>query len=928
VKFTFEADDLEILQGIFEESTEHLKGIEGDILKLEADFAPELVDSVFRALHSIKGVASFVDLVPLRDTAHCLESLMTDLRKGLYSAGIEVTDILLQGVDILNLLINQLGTEVQNLESDSSAATFDITIPDYGYTEFIEEVTALRTRLAAENQKTSPEMVEEKSPPKPESGLESGKLELSALFEQMRAEFIEETTEHLYIIEQNCIALEKHPHDPELLNAILRGFHSIKGGAGVVASIQNEDNPRDPISLIRALTHSAESLLQTFRQGTQEPPADMVDLILQAVDRLTILTGLVKENREADFTLDKLIEQIESLSSGLAESSETKKDQPAPNQSKVASKLAAFSNITNQALDSMESLLNSVRENHPVHQKRFKQYIRALKNLQSSAIYLEYDDIVSCVTEQLHRLETFSPEENLVSQPLLDFLHKSFTDLKDMLETRIAAVQQTVESTPGDYADKKLGEILVSEDKLKPEDLDQALKQQKKLGQILVDNDMASAEDVKEALSKQALAREKRRQIPDTAGRPAAITSQSIRVSQEKLDRLVNAISELLVSKNRILHLANNVSLEYNLPSLSREMNEMAAEVSRISDELQDAIMSARMVPLRTLFQRFPRTIRDASRKAGKMVELKVEGEETELDKTVVEAINDPLVHMLRNAVDHGIETPEARGSLDKDPRGTIHLRAYYQGSSVVIEISDDGRGLNPDEIKLNALKKGLITTDQIESLNNQEACQLIFAPGFSTRDEVTELSGRGVGMDVVKSNIERVGGSITLQSAVNVGTTFTLQIPLSMSIIQGLMVEAGGQPYIIGFDSIEETVKLPPTAIRRYQDNQVADIRGQILPLMPLHELLRIEPVPDSNHEKQLDDRLSIVVAPIDGMRVGLIVDHFKNQQEFVIKSLTEELAALKIYTGATILGDGSVVLILNLNQLLRQYLSEQIGG
>ena len=374
MKFTFEADDLEILQGIFEESTEHLKGIEGDILQLEADFAPELVDSVFRALHSIKGVASFVDLVPLRDTAHCLESLMTDLRKGLYSVGIEVTDVLLQGVDILNLLINQLGTEVQDLEIDSLAATFEITIPDYGYTKFIEEVTTLRTRLtAAENQKTSPEVTEEEFPIESKSGLEPGKLELSALFEQMRAEFIEETTEHLYIIEQNCIALEKHPHEPELLNAILRGFHSIKGGAGVVASMQNNDNPRDPIPLIRALTHSAESLLQTYRQGTQELPADMVDLILQAVDRLTILTGLVKENREADFTLDELIQQIESLSNGLTERSETEKDQPTPNQSRAASKLAAFTNITSQALSSMESLLNSVQVNQPVPQKRFKQ---------------------------------------------------------------------------------------------------------------------------------------------------------------------------------------------------------------------------------------------------------------------------------------------------------------------------------------------------------------------------------------------------------------------------------------------------------------------------------------------------------------------------------------------------------------------------
>jgi len=337
--------------------------------------------------------------------------------------------------------------------------------------------------------------------------------------------------------------------------------------------------------------------------------------------------------------------------------------------------------------------------------------------------------------------------------------------------------------------------------------------------------------------------------------------------------------------------------------------------------------MSARMLPLRVLFQRYPRTIRDISRKAGKDVDLIIEGEETELDKTVIEAINDPLVHMLRNAVDHGIESPEIRKSLGKNPKGSIYLKARYQGNHVLIEIIDDGKGLNPEEIKAKALKKGLIRPEQIETMSNEDAYHLVFLPGFSTRDEVSELSGRGVGMDVVKSNITQVGGSVTMNSKINEGTTFTLKIPLSMSIIRGLMVISAGQTFIIPLDAIEETVKLPAAQIRRYKNLLLADVREEILHLIKLQDILDLDKQVKQDYTQQ-DQRISIVVMEIDGNRFGLIVDSFQHEQEFVVKALVEELASLKIYTGATIMGDGSVVLILNSPQLYQTFLTMRLGG
>jgi len=322
-------------------------------------------------------------------------------------------------------------------------------------------------------------------------------------------------------------------------------------------------------------------------------------------------------------------------------------------------------------------------------------------------------------------------------------------------------------------------------------------------------------------------------------------------------------------------------------------------------------------VPLKVLFQRYPRTIRDTSRKAGKQVELIIEGEDIELDKTVIEAINDPLVHMLRNAVDHGLESPEERKRIGKLATGTVRLRAYYQGTYAVIEISDDGKGLNPDEIKFKAVKKGLIRSSQIEDMSNEEALQLIFSPGFSTRDEVSELSGRGVGMDVVKTNTEKIGGLVNLDSMVGAGTTFALKIPLSMSIIRGLMVESCDHRFVIPLDSIEETVKVTRKKIKKYKQRMIADIRDEILPLYELGDILGLESQ-DTALKKKASDLISVVVINADGYKYGLIIDAFQKEQEFVVKALAEELSTLKLYNGASILGDGSVVLILNCTNLL----------
>ncbi|MGS0765009.1 chemotaxis protein CheW [Syntrophomonas curvata] len=910
MKYTFEADDLEILHGILEESTEHLHGIEEGILRLEIDFASDLLDSVFRAMHSVKGVAGFLDLTPIKDTAHVLESFLTDMKKGLYTSNSEITDALLRGVDILNGLIRQLGSQVSKLEGDQVDDVFEIELNELGYEAFINEVEELRKR----------ELASAESNPGT-TGADSGadasiKVQLSPLYEQMMADFIEETLEHLETIEQKCVEAEKYPEDSEILNTILRGFHSIKGGAGVITSMQESNSPADPIAAIKALTHAAESLLQQHRNLSRRLSPAVVDIILAVVDKTTVLVAILKGNEVEGFSLENLLERIDSLSQEKQEAVE--KGPGDDSNKKLPQQLAAFMNISNQALESMLGIINTIKQGQTMNSKRTKQYIRALKSIASTARYLDYEELMTEVDNSLKFLDKYTPEEDMVTHELLQFLHSNYETMQRLMNLKIGGIRFLLDNVPPEYSEKKIGEILISEKKLTPEQLAWALNQQKRLGDILVDAGTVKEGDLEIALAKQAIAREKETQVVEQA-KNSELGGQSIRVSQEKMDRLMNMIGELLISKNRIFHLAATIGLDYDMPALAREVKGVAAELARISDELQNAIMSARMVPLRVLFQRYPRTIRDTARKTGKQVDFIIAGEDTELDKTVIEAINDPLVHMLRNAVDHGIENPRERESKGKNPAGQVRLTAGYQGNHVLIEIIDDGKGLNPDEIKLKALKKGLLTAHQIENTSSEDAFQFIFAPGFSTREEVSELSGRGVGMDVVKTNIEKVGGSVSLNSSLDQGTRISLRIPLSMSIIRGLMVESYEQRFIIPLDAIEETVKLPGSSIRTYNNNMVADIREEIIPLVSLHDVLQFGNDSDAVKECAAREAVSVVVITCDGCKFGLIVDRFKNEQEFVVKALAEELAGLKIYTGATIMGDGNVVLILNPSHLLQ---------
>ncbi len=388
---------------------------------------------------------------------------------------------------------------------------------------------------------------------------------------------------------------------------------------------------------------------------------------------------------------------------------------------------------------------------------------------------------------------------------------------------------------------------------------------------------------------------------------------QSIRVNQEKIDKMMNMISELFIAKNSFLHIAKKLNLDYNLPDMSKEVKQVGAYINRISDELQNTVMSIRMVEIKTVFQRMPRIVRDIAQSTGKKMELFMEGEDTEIDKTIIEQISDPLVHLIRNSADHGIETTEERIAKGKAETGSIILRAYNKNKHVFIEIEDDGKGINTDNLKNKAIEKGLISSTDAEKMSHNQLINLIFLPGLSTARQITEISGRGVGMDIVKSNIVKLNGSIMIESEADKGTKMIVQLPLSLAVSSGLVVEVSGENYIIPLEYIVETVKIKRSSIHEYSERCFTYLRGKVIRVEWLCKVFL-------TGEREIEnDELNAVILSNGLENYALVVDKLKNEQEFVVKTLDGHLAAIPGISGSTLLGNGQVVLILNPADILQ---------
>jgi two-component system, chemotaxis family, sensor kinase CheA len=391
--------------------------------------------------------------------------------------------------------------------------------------------------------------------------------------------------------------------------------------------------------------------------------------------------------------------------------------------------------------------------------------------------------------------------------------------------------------------------------------------------------------------------------------------SKSIKVDQTRIDRLMSLIGEMVVAKNALPYLANRAESEFGSRELSREIKAQYAVINRIAEELQDSIMQVQMMPVSFVFQRFPRLVRDTSNRLGKRVSLILEGEETEADKNIIEALGDPLMHIVRNSLDHGIELPEQRLAAGKPASGTLGIRAFQEADSVVIEIHDDGKGIDPEVIKRKAREKGIISDEQLERLTDQEAVNLVFLPGFSTVEEVSDLSGRGVGMDVVRTAVQRVNGTIRLESQNGEGVRIRISLPLSMAITNVMIVESAGRIFGIPMETVKETVRVRRSAIKLIKKSMATVLRQQIVPLKELNSLLGLE----APHMSNAEDEFAVLVVGVGDDTVGILVDNFRETVDIVLKPMSGILAGITAYAGSALLGDGSVLMILNIREVVR---------
>lgn len=653
--------------------------------------------------------------------------------------------------------------------------------------------------------------------------------------------FLEESTEHIENLNSNLLNLEKNPTQ-EVIEEIFRSAHTLKGMAGTMG-----------FNKISELTHEMENLLQEIRSDKLPVTSSVIDVLLEGVDLIQkMLDNISAEGNEGQVDIAPVVSDLRMFLEGKGEK---------------------VSTASNKASDKTEESFNEfeVRIMEEASKKNLKTW------------------------EVLVRLN----EDCLLKSARAFLVFKALEKFGDIIKTKPHVQDIEDEKFENEFyiylvTSKSEKEILDAVNSI-------AEIKSVKVKEIKIDEKTKKSEGAKPSPSAQSAP------LPDKTADKAKIkhTTKTLRVDIERLDNLMNLVSELIIIKTRLEE-------QDRSPEHEQKRREALEYLARITSSLHDAVMKVRMVPIENVFNRFPRVVRDLSKELGKQVNLVIEGAETELDRTIIDEIGDPLIHLVRNSMDHGIEPPAERAGKGKPQEGTLKLKAYHDGNNVVIEVSDDGRGIDFEKVLEKAQSLNMVDKIQGKKLKENEILNFLFASGFSTKEEVTDISGRGVGLDVVKTKIESLGGTIEVKTKKNEGTTFLIRLPLTLAIIQALMVELGKEKYAIPLSSIKEIVIIEKHELRKVQNGEVILLRGNVVPILRLHQVLEI---PEGESD---GDILTVVIVKKGDREVGLIVDNLLGEQEIVIKSLGNFLKNIKFIAGATILGNGQVALILDINALI----------
>lgn len=684
--------------------------------------------------------------------------------------------------------------------------------------------------------------------------------------------FIEETKEHLQSLNEHILILEKEPENEATINEIFRAAHSLKGMAGTMGYKRMQE-----------LTHNMENVFSEIRNGKMKASSELVDTVFRGLDALeAYLANIQADGTEGDKDCSDIINDLNKiLNAGLGISD--------PRTDPVAN----ASDLTGSSMDSdiKEKFKTLKIEEH--EKKAIAKATSLNLNVVGLTIYIqEY-----CV---LKGARAFMINRTLEEHGEIIKLYPSAQDLEDEKYDLVYSAFVITKETPSQLIEYAMS---VSEVKEVVADYIRLSEDELNLYLAAIKQDEASA-SVPKTVTDPGSLKAGSSVVSRQATKPVA--NRSVRVDIEKLDVLMNLVSELIIAKNSLVSTSSSLHNQ-----LENAFYDQIEYLERVTTNLHESVMKVRMVPIENVVNRFPRMIRDLSKNLNKQMELYMSGEETELDRTVIDEIGDPLMHLLRNSADHGLESREERIRQGKAPVGAIYLDAYQDGNNVVIEVRDDGAGINIEKVRRKGIEKGIINEEQASRMSDKDVIDMLFMPSFSTSDKVTDVSGRGVGLDVVKTKIEALGGDIEAKTIVGKGSNFIIRLPLTLAIIQALMVKISSEKYALPLGNIQTVENINKKEIKKVNGKEVINLRGDIIPIVRLSDILEC---PESN---ELDELLVVIVKK--GERyAGMVVDELNGQQEIVIKSIGKYIKNHRIISGATILGNGEVALILDVNSLI----------
>ena len=693
--------------------------------------------------------------------------------------------------------------------------------------------------------------------------------------------FIDESSEHIQTLSDCIMTLEQEPDNKDTINEIFRAAHSLKGMAGTMG-----------FKRMQHLTHDMENVFQEVRSDKIKVDSSMIDLLFKCLDAIDKYVENIKESSDEgtednELIIKELNDFIAKANGEVVEStSATAEEKIGESQESSSSDDEKYSSIelTDSEKKSIDAAISDGKKIYG-----FTVYIQKECLLKAARAFLVFRAV-----EDFSEILVYRPSSQDIEDEKFE-LNFSFLVAATEDMAKIKAAAENVSEV------EKVACGEVTSFRIEGEEPAEAVAEPAKVENAPTEIKNEQAAPAPKAVENKTAAPAKK----TGAGKPA--TSRTVRVDIEKLDLLMNQVSELIIAKNSLVSISSSDGQDN-----SQNLHDQIEYLERITTNLHESVMKVRMVPIESVTQKYPRMIRDLARTLNKKMDLVITGEDTELDRTVVDQIGDPLQHLLRNSADHGLESAELRAERGKPETGTIFLNAYQEGNNVVIKVGDDGNGIDTEAVKRKAIERGIVTAEQADSMSQKEIVNFLFMPSFSMAKQITDISGRGVGLDVVKSGIEQLGGDVEVATELGKGTIFTVRLPLTLAIIQALMVEIRDEKYAIALGSISNIEDISVNDIKYVQAKEVIHLRGSVIPIIRLDKMLDIEP------KEEEPDHLTVVIVQKGDAQAGLVVDNLIGQQEIVIKSLGKYINGNKLISGATILGDGEVALILDVNTLM----------